>query len=357
MIVVRCDRINNRMTLFPTHIKLNGQLTAVADLFQKKEEVDGWEKEWLEFLGEWYSPVNYIEVKTSGSTGESKTVRLKKDFVAASAQRTIDYFLLHENDRVLHCLPSRYIAGKLMIVRALIGELDLHVVDPSTDFLSMQAEHFKFAAMVPNQVAKFLDLEPETWNLEFLLIGGAAVPQPIESRLLDLPIKCYSSYSMTETATHIALRQINGALADGYYHCLDEIRVELAEDGCLQIFMPGLDEQPLKTTDLAELKDDQTFKILGRADNIIISGGMKFSPEQLEKKLEQHISFPFMISSLPHDVLGRQLVLVIETDENPQALAQLLSICKQKLGHYELPRRIQFVKQIPRTPNGKLKRN
>ena len=343
------------MELFPTHIILNGSSTSVEKLLLKKEEKSGWEKEWLDFLEEWYTPSDYIEVTTSGSTGNPKLIRLKKDFVAASALRTIHYFGLRENDRVLHCLSSRYIAGKLMVVRALIGKLDLHVIDPTTDFNVLQNVPFKFAAMVPNQVAKLMEWGMR--NVEFLLIGGAAIPQQLEEQLQQFDTVCYSSYGMTETATHIALRKLNGEEADEYYHCLDDIQVKLSDDHCLRIYMLGLEQDYLQTTDIAELKDEKTFKITGRSDHMIISGGIKFSPKKLEHKLEAHIKYPFMISSLPHDTLGQQLILVIEGIESTETVAHLNAICQKNLNKYEQAKQIIFVTELPRTPNGKLNRN
>lgn len=346
------------MNLFPSQIHVNGKIVAANDLLKKAANKSGWEKEWLDFLAEWYGKDDSIVVNTSGSTGVPKSIRLKKDFVAESAKRTIKYFGLKKKDAVLHCLPSRFIAGKLMIVRALVGNLDLYLADPATDFDFLKHKHFKFAAMVPNQVQKVLDLGFNTVgkNPEILLVGGAAVPTSIEEPLKLFKTACYSSYSMTETATHIALRSINGKQADGYYHCLDKIHVELSEERCLQIFMPGLDDVYLQTTDLAELKDEKTFKILGRADHVIISGGLKFLPEHLERKLEKYIKVPFVISSEEHDVLGQQLTLIVEAIESPQMLAQLLSICKERLDKYEVPKKILFVEKIPLTPNGKINR-
>lgn len=355
------------MELHPTHISLSGRQVRIETLLQQTSGTSGWEKSWLDFLVEWYNDRDFIEVQTSGSTGTPKTIRMNKDFVAASARRTIQFFALKENDRVLHCLPSKYIAGKLMIVRALIGKLDLHVVDPATNFSFPTQEPFKFAAMVPNQVAKLLEFvpPPADWNpdctrtpfgrLEFLLIGGSAIPALLEEKLQGCQTACYSSYAMTETATHIALRKLNGTDASDFYHCLDDIEVELSKAGCLQIKMPGL-EKPLQTNDLAELRDHKTFQILGRADNVVISGGIKFSPEQLEKKLELHIKQPFMISWLPHETLGQQLILIVEGSQTPEKTKQMEAVVQNHLDKFERPREIRFVKQIPRTPNGKIDR-
>ena len=340
------------MNLFPEHIILNGEKTSVAEFLKTSPKSD-----LKNFLSEWYSKKKIIEVTTSGSTGKPKTLRLAKDFVAASAQRTIQFFQLKKGDRVLHCLPERYVAGKLMIIRALLGNLDLFAAEPATNFSFLQTEKFRFAAMVPAQVNKILHSEPHpgSWfqNLEQLLIGGSAVPFSVEKKLQSIPTSCYSSYAMTETATHIALRRLNENGADEYYHCMDDITVQLSKENCLQIFMPGLAEQPLQTTDLAKLIDEKTFCILGRSDNVIISGGIKYSPEQIEKKLEPFIKIPFLISSLPHESLGEQLVLVIEGNENNELLQNVKIICKKRLTKYEQPRQIIFVQHLPKVENNK----
>ena len=347
------------MNCFPKHIKLFG-VKVLVDEFIQKPHKPGAEKELAGFLKEWYAPAGFIEVKTSGSTGTPKTIRLKKEFVAESAQRTLHFFQLNKNDRVLHCLPLKYIAGKLMVVRALIGNLDLFMVDPATDFSFLKKEKFRFAAMVPYQVAKILKAEANPGallkNIEQLLIGGSAIPASLEKALQNVSTACWSGYGMTETATHIALRKINCAGTDGWYHCLENINVGLSAENCLQIFMPGLPEQPLQTTDLGELKDEKTFRILGRSDNVIISGGIKFSPEEIEKKLEPFISEPFLIYSFPHKSLGEQLVLVVEGKESDENAKRLKEICRSQLDRYEQPRQIRFLRQLPRTANGKFNR-
>ncbi|WP_299578902.1 AMP-binding protein [uncultured Sunxiuqinia sp.] len=341
------------MNLFPSHIKLNGRPTAVANLLQQQAKA-GWEKEWLDFLAEWYAPQDFIEVNTSGSTGTPKTIRLTKEFVAASAQRTLHFFNLKQDDRVLHCLPTRYIAGKLMVVRALVGQLDLQVVDPASDFQLLNNQSFQFAAMVTNQVYKILESGIE--NLESLLIGGSAVPQTLTDQLQKVSTACYSSYAMTETATHIALRKLNGEDRDEFYHILDGIELSLSDEGCLQIQMAGLENNFIQTTDLAELIDSKTFKILGRSDHVIISGGIKFIPEKLEQKLEPYLPFPFLITSRPHEKLGQQLVLLVEASESAESMAELTAICQQQLDKFERPRAIEFTNTLPRTPNGKILR-
>lgn len=344
------------MNLFPEYITLNGNRISVDKLIATRQESSVGR-----LLGEWYSTENFIEVQTSGSTGTPKTIRLDKHFVGASVQRTLRFFDLKAGHRILHCLPEKYIAGKVMILRALLGNLNLYTAPPDTGFSFLHDEAFRFAAMVPAQVSKILNAEPYrgAWlnKIDCLLIGGSAIPPDIEALLHGVSTSCYSSYAATETATHIALRKINGTDASDFYTCLDDIRVKLSDDGCLQIFMPGLSEQPLQTTDLAWLINEKTFRILGRSDNVIISGGIKYYPEQLETKLARFIKVPFLISSLPHHSLGEQLVLVVEGNMDDELLTEIKNICTHRLSKYEQPKQIVVIRQFPLNKNYKTDRN
>lgn len=344
-----------RMNLFPSHIILNGHRRTINEVLQDAAFESPYQKAFIAFLSEWYNGNDSINVKTSGSTGTPKLISLKKDFVAASAARTIHFFNLEEGDRVLHCLPTSFIAGKLMVVRALLGKLDLHLVDPSSDFSILQTQRFKFAAMVINQVEKLL-LNGSCQNLQYLLIGGSAVPPTLEQKLQAVDTLCYSSYAMTETATHIALRQLNGKERSAAYHCLDGISVTLNAQKCICIQMPGLKNTCIETNDLGELQNTKTFKVLGRADNMIVSGGIKFSPETLEAKLAPHINVPFVISAKPDNHLGEKIVLVLESPENEALKTSVEALCKNILTKYERPREIVFTDRLPRTENGKIKR-
>ena len=342
------------MEIFPAHISINGKLKSIEQLLPHKPDKD-WEGHWINFLSEWYDGNDFIEVQTSGSTGTPKTIKLKKDFVAASALRTIHFLDLQEGDRILHCLPSNFIAGKLMTVRALVGKLDLHLADPASDFSYLPNDKpIKFAAMVVNQVKKYLELPAQ--KIEILLIGGSAIPQPLEEQLQQIATQCYSSYAMTETATHIALRKLNGKNKTAYYTCLDDISVELDERGCIRILMPGLENGAIQTNDLGELKDRYQFKVIGRIDNVIISGGIKFYPEQIEEKLAKQMSLPFAVSSAPDERLGQKLILLIEgkTDEKLKTTVQ--KNCRKSLTKYEFPKEIRFIEKLPRTENGKIDR-
>ncbi len=348
------------MNLFPEHITLNNRKLSVKKFVGSTHDNE-LKKELVAFLEEWYDTKNYIEVKTSGSTGSPKTIQLNKNFVAESAKRTLRFFQLKPGDSVLLSLPLIFIAGKLMVIRALIGNLNLFVTEPDTDFSFLDQMKFSFAALVPLQMNKILTGEPTpgAWTRQIgqVLLGGSAIPSTLEKQLQQVAASCYSGYAMTETATHIALRKLNGKGAGEFYKCLPNIHVSVSEEGCLQIFMPGLPKQPLQTNDLAELRDEKHFRILGRSDNVIISGGIKFYPEQIERKLEPFIGRQFFITSKPHETLGQQLVLVIESEDDPALKKSLPGIFQRELTKYEQPKAVLFIPEIPFVEGGKPNRN
>ncbi|MDX9881239.1 MAG: AMP-binding protein [Prolixibacteraceae bacterium] len=349
------------MMELPYHISILNEVfthAEIADVAAKKlqQELSDWEREFYVFVLEWFNQNDFVEVKTSGSTGQPKTIRLPKLAMRKSAERTIQYFNLKENDRLLLSLSCRYIAGKMMVVRALTGKMNLLVVDPACDFRFLDQEKFDFGAMVPLQVGNILETgtgKNRIENIRHLLVGGSAAPFQLEKKIRQLKNNVVSTYGMTETASHIAVRKLSGADWSENYRCLPGISIRKNENECLEIFAEGQPEW-LTTTDLVDIVSFSEFKILGRADHVIISGGLKFHPELIEKKLEKFIHQPFIISSEPDEKLGRKLVLMVEAPASGNLKDELRKILEKYLAKYEKPRKIAFVKPLPRNANGKI---
>jgi O-succinylbenzoic acid--CoA ligase len=316
-----------------------------------------WEKKLFLFLNEWFSDSDFVLAQTSGSTGKPKPIELPKSIMIRSAERTIEYFGLKPENRILLSLPCRYIAGKMMVVRAIVGQMNLIPVDPSTDFDFLQNEAFDFGAMVPNQVVKLLGHDSgmeKLQNISNLLIGGSGISEKLEAQVASCPNRIVLTYGMTETASHIAVRELSGTRKSEYFRCLPGTVVSLNEYHCLKIHHPEFKE-PLQTNDLAELQSDTSFSIFGRFDSMIISGGIKYSPETIEKKLEPLINSRFIISSLPDEKLGQKLVLVIEA--KPFNTENLRKLIKKLLPKFEQPKSIVFLPSFPETDSGKVKRD
>lgn len=344
-------------------IRLNGQyysedeLTSLISEKLSLPHLQEWERELFSFLQVWFSPSDFIEAQTSGSTGEPQTILLPKTTMQQSARRTIEFFGLQAGNRILLSLPCRFIAGKMMVVRAIIGQMDLITVDPSTDFDLLINETFDFGAMVPNQVFKLLESptgKEKIENIRNLLIGGSSVPANLELQISQLTNRVVSTYGMTETASHIAIRELSGGKRSDIYHCLQGISITTGPNDCLQIRDYEFTD-PLQTKDIAEILSPTSFRILGRIDDVIISGGIKYWPEKIEKALLSAIQGRFVISSLPDEKLGEKLVLVIEGESTD--IEVINGKLAEILPSFERPRAIYFLGKFPETPNWKLKRH
>jgi O-succinylbenzoic acid--CoA ligase len=325
----------------------------VAD--QKPAE---WEKECYYFILEWFSPLSSIKVHTSGSTGRPKEIYLQKEFMEVSARATIEFFKLKPENNALLCLPVKYIAGKMMIVRALVGGLNLLINEPTSVPDIEKFQKIDFCAMVPNQVASLFETEKGIEQLERiqnLIIGGSFIPQNLESKIKQLANQVWQTYGMTETITHIALRKISGKKKTTWFTPLIYVNVKLDRRSCLVISAEEIGVKKLVTNDLAKMTVKNKFKILGRIDNVILSGGVKLFPEKIEKKLSGWIQNSFYFGGLPDDKLGQRMVLYIEDEGKLRTeIYQIWEKIEAKLKGFEIPKEIIFREHFNRTENGKI---
>jgi len=322
------------------------------------EKIEGWEKEVFSFMLDWLSPSPTIKVHTSGSTGNPKEIFLEKRYMEASAQATIDFFELKPGDSALLGLPVKYIAGKMMIVRALVGGLNLFFTKPTSIPEIKNFNKIEFCAMVPSQVAGVLEMENGSELLERiqnLIIGGSFIPESLESKIRNLKTNIWQTYGMTETITHIALRKINGKEADDWYTPLRGVETQVDMRGCLVINAANIGVNQLETNDLAVVTENGKFKILGRIDNAIMSGGIKLFPEEIEKKLSGWIENDFYLSNLPDERLGQKLVLYIEdSGALKNQIFHLWEKIEARLSGFEIPKEIIFSQHFKRTESGKI---
>jgi o-succinylbenzoate synthase len=298
-----------------------------------------------------------VYVTSSGSTGEPRELWVKVEQMAESARMTCAFFGLQRGDRALLCMPLQYIGAKMMVARAIVAGMILIVRPPSGRPLKDEDTHFRFVAMTPLQVYNSLQTPVERERLmriEILIIGGGAIDPSLEEELRRFPNDVYSTYGMTETLSHIALRRLNGREASDFYLPLPGVKLSLSEDNCLLIDAPRICDAPVVTNDVAELLPGGRFRIVGRKDNIINSGGVKVQPEALEDKLRSVVGAPFVITSAPDIRLGEAIVLLVEKGGCPAG--QLRETISPLLSKYERPRIICKVDAIPLAGNGKINR-
>ena len=307
-----------------------------------------------EFLEAWHNASPYISVKTSGSTGEPKLMHVEKRRMLNSARITCDFLGLKSGDTALLCMSLDYIAGKMMVVRAL--ERGLRLIVQAPDGHPMASTHnVDFAAMVPIQVWNTLQVAEEKERLRqihHLIIGGGAIDEKMAEELKSFPNAVWSTYGMTETLSHIALRRLSGPQASDWYTPFDSVKVSLSEEDCLIIDAPEVCAEQLVTNDIAELSQDasgiQRFRILGRKDNVICSGGIKIQAEEVERELKPYLKCPYLISKRPDEKFGECVVLL-----TVGSVEEAREVCERVLTKYHQPRLYLHVAHIPLTETGK----
>lgn len=319
----------------------------------------------LLFCKNWLEGQLHFEISTSGSTGTPKSIRLSRIQMEASALATKNALDLRSGMNALLCLDPMYIAGMMMLVRAMVTEMNLVVVPPVANPMEHIPDHIPidFAAVVPYQLKTMLESPSKarlnSWGK--VIVGGGAVDGDLENQLKELSCQFYATYGMTETISHVALRRLNGS-HERSFHALDGIQFSQDERGCLVIQANYLGTEAIVTNDLVDLLDDKSFNWLGRTDFVINTGGVKVVPEVVEEKLSKYLpsilgDCNFLIVGIPDKALGFQVTLLLDCarlDFNCEQ--QVLANLKAHLGRFECPKSILYSPGFVRTATGKIDR-
>lgn len=346
-------------------LNLNGKIFTISELSGIDSEIGKteFEKTTLAFCKQWLSGEQSFRLNTSGSTGTAKEIQISRSQMEVSARLTIDALGLDQGMTSLVCLDTKYIAGKMMLVRSLIHGMNIIAVEPDSSPFKKINQKIDFAALVPYQIEKILDESKEQLNhLQCAVVGGATVSIALKEKMKSTSCRLYATYGMTETISHIALQKLNGADAQDFFQTQPGVKINLDRRGCLTIQADYLGKEPIVTNDFVEIISPSAFRWLGRVDNIINTGGIKVSPEKIEsvfEKLfyEKNIVQRFFISSIAHALLGERVVLVVEGESFSEGDHEaILKDASALLGKYEIPKRIFFVKKFIETPTGKVNR-
>ena len=339
----------------------------------------------LDFCRRWLAGQEEFTVHTSGSTGAPKPITLRREQMAASAAATGQALGLRPGMAALVCLPVRYIAGQMMLVRGLELGLAMTLVEPSGDPLASlpAAARFDFTAVVPLQLQTLLAGPPgyraRLSGMTAILVGGAPVSAALEQQLASLAAPVWHTYGMTETATHIALRRLNGPDASPWFHPLPGVEIDVDPRGCLRLRGPMTLGQWLQTNDLIELPSTNAdplpphrspstvhgspFRWLGRWDNVINSGGVKVQVERVEAAVERAwlalglAERRCFVAGTPDARLGEAVTLIIEGTPLAAATQEaLLAELTARVQRFERPRRVRYLLALAETASGKIDR-
>lgn len=303
------------------------------------------------FIHEWNSDNSHIKVKTSGSTGKPKEILIKKAKMKVSAEKTIDFLGLKSGFKSLLCLSAENVGGKMMIARTLLFGDELIVSPVNSNPLLSLEDKVEFCAMVPMQVETTLEQNPEKFELiENLIIGGAPISPVLDDKISSIPCNCFHTFGMTETVSHIALRNISKKEKE--YKAIGDTTFSIIEE-CLVINCPSLGIVDLKTNDIVKLTSSQSFEWLGRKDFVINSGGVKLHPELIENELAKYISQNFFVFGKKNAKLGQQLELLIEGEPTDSVKVMIERIT---LPQYYAPKKVHFSPKFVETTSGKVNR-
>ncbi len=319
------------------------------------------EQETLSFLKEWKAGRPSFKIQTSGSTGSPKSIEISRDLMRQSAERTNRYLHLDRRDHALVCMNTAYIAGKMMLVRALVADMTLSIIDPSSTPLAGLTVRPTFTAMVPLQLETVLNTNASALgSFRAILVGGAPVSAALRQQAAHLDTPVFETYGMTETLTHIALKKISGPVPERHFTVLPGIEIKRNPEGCLEIRGDVTRNQWLTTTDMVELRGDEGFVWLGRKDFVINSGGVKIHPEQVEAQIEFYFrekgwTNRFVVVPFPDERLGEMVTLVIE-GKLPVPDTTVLEELRYLADGYARPRKILHLDLLPETESGKIDR-
>jgi o-succinylbenzoate---CoA ligase len=341
--------------------KVQGQQFSKSDLelwcWDNLAYVQPWERSHLLFILQWLSRSPNLEVRTSGTTGEPKKISLSKQMMTESARLTKEALKLSDHSKVVACLPSQFIAGKMMIVRALVNQFQLNWIRPSADPFAEIKKAPDFIALTPMQVKNALRYHKTTFETtSTVLIGGQSVDKILERDLEFSNARCFESYGMTETASHVAIRAINGSARTDWFNALPGYSFKVDDRNCLIIFHDTWFPEGLITNDQVELTSTTTFSCLGRLDYVINSGGVKVHPEKVEEKIRPFLGETrFMIYKEPDNTTGERVILYLEKGlELSDFGGQWLKSIQEVLSSVERPKNIYVIDRFDETATAKM---
>ncbi|MEQ6120682.1 AMP-binding protein [Reichenbachiella sp. MALMAid0571] len=321
----------------------------------------------ISFINQWVSLQSVFIFKSSGSTGIVKNIEVSRNQILESVKLTTNALKLKTSDRSLVCLAPEYVATKMMLARCLILDMDIILVDPSSNPLAGldENEQIDFASFVPLQVQQIIDSDnsDKLNKIRNVLIGGAPVSDVLTEKLNSFQNNIYHTYGMTETVSHIAMKCLSKKRSSPYFKCLSGIQITSNNDDCLVIKGSVTNNKEVITKDLVEIKNGNEFIWLGRQDNLVNSGGVKIIPEQIESLLKpifKEVQMPneFFLGGIKDPVLGQKLILIVEGTLPTTGFETLIKTkIEEFFSKYHVPKQTICLDQFIRTSSGKVKRS
>jgi O-succinylbenzoic acid--CoA ligase len=305
------------------------------------------EQQVFAFCQAWRAGQTEFTFHTSGSTGEPKPIVISRERLYLSAKMTGEWLKLEKGNVALLSLPPTYIAGAMVLVRALAHDLALILVEPCQNPLSqIPPQDIHLASFVPPQWATMIksgvQFSDYFKQAKGVLLGGASVPESLRK---DFCFPVYETYGMTETVSHIAFRTWN----QSYFQTLPGVQIGQNDEDCLLICAPVTDNKWIETRDVVERAVDGQFVLKGRLDRVINSGGIKLQPEKIEAVYRSLTSFPLFVAGISDAFWGQKLVLFLESSS-----PVLINLETALLSSAEIPKEIICLPAFIKTASAKI---
>jgi O-succinylbenzoic acid--CoA ligase len=303
-------------------------------------------------LSFWKSKENKISVYTSGSTGSPKKINIYKNQMVASAKNTLGYFEIKDNSTFLSCLPLKYIGGKMILIRAILSKSKIVLCKPTVNPINELDTEIDFIALTPLQLNSLLEKKNIFKKIKLAIVGGGLVSKNVISKIQNLTTNCFQTYGMTETISHIALRNLKNCTDKTPYKCLQDVEVRANNKNQLIINSKELEIKNLVTNDKVKILSTKEFLFLNRTDNIINSGGLKINPEEVENKILKSLGDNnFFVDKIKNDKFGEEIILIALKKIKIDLLIQSIKLLKDKKIH---PKKIYIVDKFIFNDNQKI---
>ncbi len=351
---------------------LPGQALAFATEQLETDVLSDHERAFWSLIQQWFNPAcRAFSLQTSGSTGSPKSISFSRNWVEEAANAQILALNSYPIDHAWLALPVDRAGGFMLVIRALLAGWNISLLTNRLDPLLELSEEAKqernvVLSLLPAQAVACLNSGSinEAGNcFSLILLGGANVSESLGQQLnAVLPCAMLQTYGMTESLSFVALK----TLEDSHFTLISPYKAKEEADTSLTISLPaywtGLTENEhfyLPTNDSVELdvSNQDRFKVLGRLDNLINSGGLKLLPEQLENDLSnliQDTQITFAIVGVPHEKWGERPVWVFQEPLPDEALWK--GWLSQTISRNR-PVAIASIPAFPLSEAGKLKRS
>ena len=308
----------------------------------------------LDWLQAWMSGQKSLSFYSSGTTGEPKKIDFTREQIVSSAKRTAIFFNLHEHTKVLSTLPYTFVAGRMNVLRALILNHDLYILDDwhdQKDWEGLSHHEIDWWTCTPMMLESVINMGIDLSFIKKILLGGGPIPPHLQKIMREMSCEIWEGYGMTETLTHIACRRVNGPSVGQGFQFLEGVRGYLGSNENLIVEDEILGVSAV-TNDRIAMQEDGSFLVLGRLDDVINSGGIKIFPDQVEKYLRPHVPGNFAIVKAKDEKLSEKVICLFDDETFDHTRVNWSVVFS--LHPYWKPREFIHVKVLPYNTNGKL---